>query len=322
MKIVQLYGIILCLLVSIACNRDNVDDVKFNVSIDSPANIQAGKPVTFRFEGNADYITFFSGEPGNCYSNILRDSVTIASMQLECTIKQQYTDNEYRLKEIVHAYISEDFNGEYTLENIQKATWQKVSGLEHGQIAVPLTQNNTTEEVSSTVDWSRFKNKSFYIAFQYNAFKRNNIPAADGNGRYHMQPRVDINPLKLTRVTEEGIQMVWENAKTDFGFRVIYQNSTQQSNYQVNDGGLLFQPQKNKEYTDDDVIVWMVSTKITPWQIEPDRGTAIKSAEAYLSSYTHTYTKPGEYKATFIATNANLWDSNRNIKEITINVNE
>ena len=233
MKIVQLYGIILCLLVSIACNRDNVDDVKFNVSIDSPANIQAGKPVTFRFDGNADYITFFSGEPGNCYSNILRDSVTIASMQLECTIKQQYTDNEYRLKEIVHAYISEDFNGEYTLENIQKATWQKVSGLEHGQIAVPLTQNNTTEEVSSIVDWSRFTNKQFYIAFQYNAFKRNNIPAADGNGRYHMQPRVDINPLKLTRVTNDGIQMVWENAKTDFGFRVIYQNSTQQSNYQV-----------------------------------------------------------------------------------------
>lgn len=322
MKKYHLYITLLCLWSLASCTRDNVDDVKFDVQIEDETNLRVGTPVTFKFAGNAEYITFFSGEPGNSYDNIQRVEANVASMQLNCTVKQQYTDNEYRLKEIVHAYISEDFNGDYTIESIQDATWQDVTGQEYGQIAVPLTINSATDEISSKVDWSEYKGKPFYLAFQYNAFKRNSVPASDGGGRYLMQPRVDINPLTLTRTTEDGLEMIWENAITDWAFRIVYENSTQQGNYQVTDGGLLFQPQKNKEHTDDDVIVWMVSRQLNPQEVEPDRGTAIKSTEAYLPAYSHTYSKPGTYTATFIATNANLWDSEQKIKEITFTINE
>jgi hypothetical protein len=322
MKKSPIYIMLMCLMAHTSCTRDHVDDVEFGVRIENENNLRVGTPVTFNFSGNAEYITFYSGEPGNNYANVHRNMVDIESMQLECTIKQQYTDKEYRLKEIVHAYISEDFDGQYTLESIEEATWQNVTGQEYGQIAVPQTRNNATEEVSSKVDWSDYKDQPFYLAFQYLASKRNDVPSSDGGGRYLMQPRVDINPLSLTRTTVDGLKLVWENAKTDWGFRIIYQKSTQQGNYQVSDGGLLFQPQKNKEHTDDDVIVWMVSRPINPKEVEPDRGTAIKSAEAYLPTYSHTYDKPGTYTATFIATNANLWDSERQIKEIKITINE
>lgn len=323
MKKVHLYGMLFAVLMTTACNPDSVDEIKFDVRTDqATATCRVGQPLTFLFDGNAQYITFFSGEPGNCYANIGRTNVDIASLQLKSTIKQQYTDREYRNKEIVYAYVSRDFNGEYTLDNIQAATWEKISGREYNQVTVPLTRDNVSEEVSSTVELSAYKDKPFYVAFQYNAFKRNDVPTADGGGRYIVQPRVDVKPLSLIKTTVEGMTVVWDNPLTEWAFRVIYQQSAQQGNYKVDDTSLLFQPQKGKEHTDQDVVVWMVSRAINPGEVEPDRGTAIKSTDAYLPTYTHTYTQPGVYTATFIATNANLWNNEQIVKEITITVTE
>lgn len=325
MERIQYYIVALCigLLVLCGCDRDSVDEVEFDVSVKNDLNnIRVGQPVTFLFEGNAEYISFFSGENGNNYAHISRDSVGIADLQLACTVKQQYTDKEYRLKEMIHAYLSQDFSGVYDLENIQKANWMKISGIEYNQIAVPMTESASTEEVSSKVDMSDYKTKPFYVAFQYNAPKRSDVPQSSGNGRYVVAPRIDINPLSLTKITEEGDKVVWDNPSTDWGFQVVHEKSTGTSNYSVNDGGLLFQPQQNQEHTDDDVIVWMVSRLIQPWEIEPDRGLPIKSMDAYLPSYTHVYQKAGEYTLTFIATNATLWDSSRIVRQITLTVKE
>jgi hypothetical protein len=325
MKNKLLYGILLGLLLITACNPDHVDEVEFDVHVKNEAiNCRVGEPVNFLFEGNAEYITFYSGEPGNCYANTLRTQVEMASLELECTIKQQYTDKEYRNKELIHVYVAEDFNGTYTWEDLQKANFTSISGVEEhmNQIVVPIAKEKTSEEISSKIDLSAFKDKPFHIAFQYIAPKRVEVPNSDGNNRYVMQPRVDITPLSLIKQTVEERTEIWDNPKTDWAFRIVYQNSKEQGNYKVDDTSLLFQPQKGKEHTDDDVIVWMVSRKIDPTEIEPDRGIAIKSIDAYLPSYTHTYSKPGQYTATFIATNANLWDSEQKVKELTINVSE
>jgi hypothetical protein len=98
MKKVQLYGMLLCLLATVACNRDEVEDIEFSVSIDNTATFKVNEPVTFLFDGNAEYITFYSGEAGNNYANIERTNVDIANLHLESTVKQQYTDAEYRNK--------------------------------------------------------------------------------------------------------------------------------------------------------------------------------------------------------------------------------
>lgn len=313
---------LLCLTVATSCSRNEVENVTFGVSIENgTASLRAGEPVTFQFEGNAEYIAFFSGESGNNYANIHRDSIGVSSLKMACTIKQQYTDTEYRQQEIIHAYISQDFSGEYTPEAITKANWQKISGIGPNQLDIPLTEKSATEQVSDEIDLDAFKTRPFHVAFMYNAFKRTDVPASSGGGRYAVQPRIDVNPLTITKMTEENEEVVWDNPTTEWGFQVVYEKSTQSSTYQVNDGGLLFQPQQGKEHTDDDVIVWMVSKQMRPWEVEPDRGLALNSLGTDLKRYSHTYTRPGEYTATFIATNANLWDSSQIVKEITFTIN-
>lgn len=111
------------------CNPDNVDNVTFDVSIaDCTNQIHTGREVTFLFEGNPDYITFYSGENGNSYANKDRTTVTLNSLTLEASFKQQYTDKEYYNKELIHVYISEDFSGNYTVEGIKIVIGQKFQG--------------------------------------------------------------------------------------------------------------------------------------------------------------------------------------------------
>lgn len=311
-----------CLFVMLGCDRNGVDDVDFNVTVQNPSLLRVGEPVTFLFEGNAEYISFFSGESGNSYANRNRNSVELSALQMSCTIKQQYTDSEYRRKEIVRAYVSDDFGGDYTLEGIQKATWNKISGIEYNQIVVPLTEKSSTEEVSSSISLIEYKDKSFYVAFQYFAPRREDVPQTTGGGRYIVAPRVDINPLSLLKTTVEGETVVWDNPSTDWAFQIVLENSTGTSNYKIDDSGLSFQPLQGKEHTDKDVAVWMVSGLIQPDKVDPDCGLAIKSSAAYLPSYSHVYSKPGTYEVTFVATNANLWNSDQITKQITIQIGE
>ena len=116
------------------------------------------------------------------------------------------------------------------------------------------------------------------------------------------------------------------NASTEWGFRMVTESSATQTNYQTTDNGLLFQPQKATidEATgrEPDEVVWMVSQQINPCSVSPDCGTPIKTMEAYLRSYSYTYKEPGTYTATFVATKANLWDSQQQTIQLTIQVNE
>lgn len=317
-----LYGLMFGAILNFtACDGDKVDNVEFELSIANDVNnIHVGDAVKFMFAGNADYISFYSGDQGNNYENKDRTDVELKSLEMSTTIKQQYTDLEYRNEEMVFAYISEDFKDDYSITGIKNATWTKISGQEFNQIRVPLTSKAPSETVSSKMDLSAYKNKEFYVAFQYNAPKRKTVPEKDGNGRYVVAPRIDVTPCVLEKETSDGQLVKMDNTASEWAFNIVYENSAKKGTYLVNDAGLLFQPQKGKEHTDDDVIVWMVSQKISPSAVEPDRGTPIKTIEAKLSSYSYVYHTPGTYTATFVATNANMWNSKQVVKTIRFDV--
>lgn len=312
-----------------ACSRDDVDEVNFGVSTEgNVSQIKVNENVNFLFSGSPDYITFYSGTEGNNYAYRDRTEAVLTDLRMECTVRQQYNDVNYLNQEIFHIYLSTDFSGEYTPEAMQKATWIPISGREYDRLPVPIPTSAAAVETTGSTDLSRYIdiNSPFYVAFLYNAFGREQIPGANSGGRYINRPRVDVSNLNLHKTTDDGQAVSVTNAITEWAFRPVYASSSTNTNYQVNDNGLLFQPQKGvmDEATgrEKDEVVWMVSRSINPCSVEPDRGTPIKSIEGYLPSYSYTYTKAGTYTATFIATNANLWDNDRQIRQLTITVNE
>lgn len=327
MKILRNYTLLSLLIVVVtACDRDSVESVKFDVTVENGTSVRAGDNINFLFYGNADYITFYSGCYENNYDNRERTEADLSALKMTCSIRQQYNDQEYLNREIFFVYLSTDFSGIYTAGELNKATWIPISGREPNRLPTLAPPSASPVEASGTIDLSQYVDlgQKFYIAFQYNAFGRTSIPQANGNGRYTNRPRIDVTALNMQKVTADGQEVNVSNAITEWGFRPVYQQSVGNKNYQVNDNGLLFQPQKAAIDTttgkEPDEIVWMVSALINPRSVEPDRGTAIKSIEASLPSYAYTYKEQGTYTATFVATNANLWDDSRIVKQIAITV--
>ena len=192
---------------------------------------------------------------------------------------------------------------------------------------MPVPTSASAAETSGAIDLSQFTdiNRKFYVAFQYKAQGRDEIPAANGNGKYTNRPRVDITGLKLEKKTADGQLISITDAIRDWAFRPVYAQSSTQTNYQVSDNSLLFQPQKATAGADGkepDEEVWMVSQDINPRSVEPDKGTAIQSVESRLNEYSYSYRKAGTYTATFVARNANMWNSKTTVRQMTITVQE
>lgn len=323
----NLYITLLTLAAAFAsCDPDSVDNVKFDVTLQNGGTVTAGQDAVFLFSGNADYISFYSGCPENNYDNRHRTEAELKELKMSCTVRQQYNDRDYLNREIFFIYLSTDFSGIYTPEEVNKATWKPISGREYNHLPIPVPASASPVEASGNIDLSAFGGLEcdFYIAFLYKAPGRAAIPSTNGDGRYTNRPRIDVSDLNLQKTTTDGQKINLENTVTGWGFRPVYQQSAENKNYQVNDNGLLFQPQKAEVDAttgkEPDEIVWMVSSLIRPKTVEPDRGTPIKSMEANLTSYACTYKEPGTYTATFVATNANLWNGDRVVKQLTVNV--
>lgn len=315
--------------IATGCDRDSADEVSFNVTTEGNVSlIKSDESVTFLFEGNPDYITFYAGDAGNNYAYRQRTEAKLSSLTMECAVRQQYNDVHYLDQELLHIYLSTDFNGNYTPEAIHQATWIPISGREYGRLPVPIPTSASAVETEGSIDLSPYIdiNKPFYVAFFYNAAGREEIPTANGGGKYIVRPRVDVSNLNLHKQTTDGERLSLTNTSTEWAFHIVMESSGTGTNYQINDNGLLFQPQKATidaatGYEPDEVI-WMVSQQINPCSVEPDRGTPIKSIETYLRSYSYTYKQTGTYTATFVATNANLWDSQQEIRQLTIEVKQ
>lgn len=312
------FGIVLLTVGLAGCDPDSVDSVDFGVSIEN-TTIHVGDAVNFVFDGNPDYIVFYPGTDSCNYANHERTSTQLDSLWLSCKIDQVYTDlTSYKEDTIMHAFISTDFTGEQTPEAIAAATWIDISGYGENQLNMPVaTTNPTIPTIHTDMDLTDYLEKDFFIGFRYLAGPNNNASSSYG------KPRVYIDSLTLHKRELSKYVIKMDDAINEWGFstvrvKVAKENNT---NYVIATNRLTFFPDASTEKTKD-VEVWMVSQKVTPTKVDPDRGIAIKSTNAKLASYQYTYDTPGTYTATFIATNANMWDSSRVLREVTVTVLE
>ena len=200
---------------------DRVDSVNFNVSV--PQEIYAGEPVTFTFDGNPDYIVFYSGTAGNQYANHNRTNIGIDRMDISYYITQRYTTRQDFKEPILHVMVSEDFTGEQTAAAIQAATWTELSAQTGSTTAekpfpVPnpdaVEQNPTGYARATNVDFSAYKDKKFFFAFKYLAGLHPTISGGSGaNATYANHPRIDITEMNMQKVAAgSGETIVMDDA--------------------------------------------------------------------------------------------------------------
>ena len=300
-----------------ACSRDEVEaPTRFTAS--APQTCVAGEEVHFSFSGNAEYIVFYSGEPGNNYEFRHRTNAEADALKLSMDVRQQYNDQHYHNTRLLHVYVSTDFSGEYTPEEVLKATWLPVSGAEAALLPVPVATTASAVETSGSVDQSKFLNinRTFYVAVLYKADGRTVVPTTNNGAQaqYKTRPRIDVTNFRLTAEHNGAATSLQPY------FTPVMVSSVG-ANYKVLDDGLLFQPLAVSGGIEPDEEVWMVSALIDPTAVEPDKGTPLKSiADNPIKFTTHTYATQGEYKPTFVATNANMWQGKEVVRQLNIKV--
>lgn len=305
-----------------SCNDLEPENVKFDVTADKVV-ANAGEPVTFHFDGNPNFITFFSGEDGHKYANRNRielDPSDIESSTLSFTVNSQYgkQTNAFRV------YLSKDFPGltqKDTINDrklIQEHAWSEITE------ACGLANADGKKVTVNDFNLSEYQN-GLTLAFRF-----------IGDTESTPQRTVTITDLVIKNTLTNGSKTEVTGMDMNFScFDIIPSNLEKNCYKTVTSGSLIqgtwslinlsknqvqMQGGKDGQATWANNDDWLIANSIKLNSCTPDTGDNIKDINRRVSSYTYTYTKPGTYTVTFLAGNSNIEGPKVALKELTIEV--
>ncbi|WP_294080788.1 DUF5017 domain-containing protein [Proteiniphilum sp. UBA5384] len=299
-----LIGIAVLFLLS--CIKEGVDTPTFDLPV-KDLEVTAGKTVQFDFTGDANYITFYSGEPGKIYE--YRDRI---QKELEGTVTLSFSTrimNGYELPRELDVLISTDYNGSNEYEDVSNATWIDISD----RFEFPIV-NTGALTPAGIIDVSDLlvPGKPFFVAFRYTSI---GVPPGP---RMNRQWRVELFELINEYSTGTTILANHQTA----GWSIVSRGGVEEGR-----GGSIQSNRLNffaniGESIDVGLEEWGITQEIDLFKVAPDTGLAIKNmSENRMESYSHIYETPGVYKAVFEASNTNIYGHKSIAKEINITVN-
>ncbi|EHQ29330.1 DUF5017 domain-containing protein [Mucilaginibacter paludis] len=317
-----------------ACSKKiDVKPVTFDVSSNklkgaASTTFTLTDTVLFKFTGNPDMITFFSGEVGKRYEYAGRTSAAGMPQLQFSTVRANgaqagslsllvSTDFKGVVANTVYGSLIRDTAA--TNANIAAATWTDITS------RATLSTGATTAVSSGLIDLSDFsKGKPVYIAFKYTATAGT------------IQNKWTISALSVNNVLADG---------TTYTIASLNGPTTAITNYGSNTYGpgwaVSYDLAKNANkyawvYTDKTSLVitgattaaaatagaevWAVMGPVDLTRVTPDVGLSIKAISARLSSYQYNYAAAGTYNAVFVASNTTPDASNSIVKKNTITV--
>ncbi|WP_298741145.1 DUF5017 domain-containing protein [uncultured Chitinophaga sp.] len=285
-----------CLLVS--CRKLEVAAPNFDVSI-SGSTFKVGDTVRFSFSGQADNITFYSGEPGFNYQYKDRTAAD-GSPQLEFT---SYLQNRGQLNTLT-LLVSTDFNGTYDSTSVMNAGWTDITGQ-----AVLSTGADRTP--SGIIDLSAFakQRKPAYIALRYQGYYSDSLK----------QPSWFIRTFDIKHVLPDKVSAIVAASQAGWA-AVDLKNPTVAwsvpASGQVSINGTI--AGSTKEDNDD----WLISRAFDLSMVVRDAGLVIRDlGSATVNNYYYIYSKPGTYDLTFVAFNSSIDEHREVVSNFTITVN-
>lgn len=303
----------LVLLGTVGCNKDKVEAITFGVSSDA-LSYKLGDSITFKFAGYADYITYYSGEKvavptasllGNRYefrNRALANGKAI--LQFQSLLQNAGQANSLSL------LVSRNFNGKYDSANIVAATWVDITD----RLILSDGSSTSVFTPSGSVDVSDFKDSAVFFAFRYKAVTG------------QPQPRWILNNFNLTfyakgvdtsnNVTNDTLAIatlnpVWRAVN-------ILNNSNRWS---VTTTQLAFVASSTPTTPDNED--WVISRDLYLNRVPTDKPTAVVKTytDPMMAIYKPPpYTKPGKYKVSFMASNANATAQKTVVKELQIEI--
>lgn len=297
----------------IACAKVEVDRPQFEVTTEK-YTVAPGEDVTFRFTGDPDQITFYSGEKLNDFA--YRDGRVVSVSNLFASFQ---TNVRYGSQpDLLSAWLSTDYNGGGTIEDVRNATWS--DELTRQFVFAPHSQNSnsTADAVSSgelDLNSAVEEGKPLYLAFRYKK-----KPDSEGGTQrnwfiraFSVKAETILGSNEIVGTKSLGL-VFDENATTD-ELKTSY----------LEPDIPRWTVRAPSALGNLNVEVWLITPPIDMSDINvgPDRGIPIKGfRDLKMEEYTYRYKEPGTYIAAFAATNSNIYGEDQVVRKITIEVKE
>lgn len=314
-KTIFIYAIGLLLLV--ACDKGmECVDVDFSVSASSVA-VHPGDTITFSFDGNPDYIVFWSGEQFSDYDFRYGRALNTGE-EYHLVFNSQVLKGSQQGQ--LSLLISNNFNGDYDdYENIIRTKWIDMTS----KATWASGKDGVSSGKLSLTDY--MADESLYLAFRYRT---------KNQAKYGVASNWVIGDLNISNVAENfGEVVVFDMSNA--GFRVVdpFMRTEASGNCAVSGSMLsLMGPLGVEDHSGQLVYPlmeseqWIISSPLKSGDViemGPDRPKAIKGfLQNRLSTYKHVYNKPGVYKAVFVASRQTRSDKSEVIRSIRIEVRD
>lgn len=322
MKKIKFIVPILSVFILIGCENPLKEDVLFNVTpkvdgktvASETVNVSAGTPVIFNFSGNADFITFYSGETGHEYAkkDLFQIPMEQVSSSLEFDVKPQYGI----IPNTLSVYLSTTMQGllgnnkatdSVTIENEK---WINITE----QVNLPTKSN---QKVSVSVPLNEYLGKKLTLAFHYKTDQNSatqptwlllnlRIKNALNSG--------EISEIPPTSMGFSAFDMLTDTPYKNSGGSGIWNLTVRKINKEIR-----MQSSPSGAPLNDD---WLISNPILINSRAGDTGVVIKKMSIDMDSYKYVFNKAGTYTVTFVARNANYKSTSELIKTVQVVVSE
>lgn len=323
----------------------------FTVSTES-ATYRVGEEVIFTFQGHADLISFYSGEDFNDYA--FKDGrvvdISAEDVNVEFSSSVQLGDQADQLS----VWASADFSGGSDLASVQAAAWTEITS-RFVLGASETLEPSTAQDVSDLA----VAGKPLYIAFKYvtRPQAENGLSSTWYIEDFVVNSGVELGgaPLVLTDQANAGFNIIAEDpentpvrsAATATRLTLlgnIYKDPADPvydpDNPIFDPENPIYDPESDLYDPDAELPVfvpydpaspyndplrehWAITKAISLDQVDmgPDWSRAIKGiSNSKLEEFTYTYSEPGTYTVSFVASNNTIDDVKMVVRELTITI--
>lgn len=342
-------------LLVVCCDQTEITSpVEFDVALDESNVYEVGEPINFKFTGNAENITFFSGEIGHQFCFRDRTSVPVEqidSAKLVMNVLTQYSYNRAP-GSALYLYSSGTYDGSVQgLNNLADTTlagrkarylddstyvrkmlqgglkdWTPIDSIPNASFKNLPTRQMEWAEKPFNINTEQLDNFSFFIWF--NPISRN----------HNIRKKCFMAGTLYIYIREAPVQKVNFRSMGWIPFMMSY-NPKIEDPYAIRTwadytGGFLYDFAQQSEIvfnggcfstSSGDIYECEIAAVTTPVAlngVNPDTGVAIKNIIEKVDRYSYVYNTPGTYKVAFEATNISYLGMSRVDKEIEFTIRE
>jgi len=300
-------SLVITMVFNYGCKKDVPGNIDEGASFDAVlpvAVVDSGDSVLFDLSGNPDVISFYSGELGHNYD--FRDRTELSGGRLNVKFQLRVQNV---LPDSIDVMLSNDFTGIYDSTHVANAHWKNMNSF----FVFPDSTAALSTFYPSGIDNATFADITdsiipgvpCYFAFRYKNMVPSGIIWSVGKlGMYNVFTSGEANAAVIdsNQITSGSFAAValgdsvarWSTSST-------------------------YLKMFNSSLAPVDGEQWYISRPLNPSAVTPDVPVAIKNiTQNPLTSYRYAYSKPGTYKAVFVAKYVRLNYEKTIVKEFTV----